>query len=162
MIVNRRLVVFFTLVLALLTTFGVTGMPYGRFGAANKAWADEYTIGRPGSNGGDFNLQGGNETSNFTSPPFNGPTDSSPAGVFKATGFNVYTIDTVVTFGIPCQFVRAYRVTPNGDLILHPSVCSGGLLQLTSVGTGHYVFFGFGSATSAAFAQHDVLLSHNP
>jgi hypothetical protein len=152
---------FCAIVMGLLLTFGINGLPYGRFGAANKAWAEEYTVGSSGSSG-DFNLIGGHETLNFTAPPFNGPTDAAPAGVFKATGFNNYSVNTAVGLGIPCQFVRAYRVTPNGDMILHPTTCVNGSLQLQSVGTGHYVLFAFSSPASAALAQHDVLLSHNP
>jgi len=70
-------------------------------------------------------------------------------GVVLAQGYTQYSIDTRASGNASCGFVTVYRVTEVGALIRHPSTCAGNILTFTSVGTGHYVLFTFGSASGA-------------
>ncbi len=94
--------------------------------------------------------------------PYNGPLGGFQLGVGHATGYTWYSIDTLATFQRSCAFVRVYRVTPFGDLILHPSSCAGDVMTFQSVGTGHYIFYSFDSVSAAQLAQMDVLWTQRP
>jgi hypothetical protein len=78
-------------------------------------------------------------------------------GVAKTTGFTDYVIPTRDAFRFSCDFIRVYRVTPFGDLILHPSECGNDVMSFESVGTGHYIFYVFNTKFAAQHAPQDIL-----
>src|SRR5579859_3267455 len=97
------------------------------------------------------------QAARFTSIPYNGPLGGVALGVTITSNWNSYNIDTLAAFQRSCELLRVYRMTEFGDLIVHPSACSGNLFSFGSVGTGAYFFYGFGSVSAAQLAQMDVL-----
>ena len=79
-------------------------------------------------------------------------------GIAKATGFTDYSIPTKIAFRWDCNFIQVYRVTDHADLILHPSVCANDMFSFESVGSGHYILYGFGTKFGTQHAPHDILL----
>jgi len=106
-------------------------------------------------------LLSSNESSSFIGAGTAAPAGAFGVGVFFANGFQTYTIDTRAGLNLSCAAVRVYRVTEMGDLILHPSTCSGDMLSFVSAGTGHYVLYAFGNTNGAQGAQNDVIRSQN-
>ncbi len=98
----------------------------------------------------------------FTSIPYNGPRGGAALGVTITSDWNYYTIDTLAAFQRSCKFVRVYRQTDFGDLILHPSTCSGDVFTFQSVGTAAFIFYSFGSLRATQYAQMDVLWLQRP
>lgn len=87
---------------------------------------------------------------------FSAPSGSAIMTVMYFEGYN--------TFGLPitstnneCPFVRVYKVSPQGVQDLWPSTCSGNQVNITTGGTGHYVFYYFNSASSAQSAPARIL-----
>jgi len=101
-----------------------------------------------------------NESSAFMGAGMAAPASGFGVGVIKAEGYSTYSINTRAGLNLSCAAVRVYRVTPEGDLILHPSTCAGDVLSFSSVGSGHYVLYAF-NGTGAQFAQPDVIRSQN-
>jgi len=103
--------------------------------------------GSNGTNGTNSNNNtGGNNGTNGTNSNnntggTNGTNSANNAGGNNGnngTNSNNNAGGTFVLGSNLCASVRVYRVTEWGDLILHPSTCSGTMLSFTSVGTGAY------------------------
>jgi len=110
--------------------------------------------GNNGSNGTNSNNNaGGNNGTNGTNSNNNAGGNNGSNGTNSASNAG----GTFVVGSNLCASVRVYRVTEWGDLILHPSTCNGTMLSFTSVGTGAYVLYAFGTMQGAQNAPVDVL-----
>jgi len=121
---------------------------------SNGTNSNNNTGGNNGTNGTNSNNNaGGNNGTNGTNSANNAGGNNGSNG----TNSNTNAGGTFVIGSNLCASVRVYRVTEWGDLILHPSTCSGTMLSFTSVGTGAYVLYAFGTIQGAQNAPVDVL-----
>jgi hypothetical protein len=120
---------------SLILVFALLGLPYTKFSAINSAWADNY---KPIGQGGTIVCRRPINASVARVLDLRGQS-AKTACVTTLQDWNYYSLDSVATFGVPCQNICAYRETDHAWLIVHPFICNGDTINFLSVGTGTYV-----------------------
>ena len=129
----------------LILVVALLGLPYSKFTAINNAWADQY-VGQ----GGTIVCRQGRISTSVANILGLNQRKVQTACVTTLQNWNYYSLDSVGTFGVPCQNICAYRETDHAMLIVHPFVCNGDSINFLSVGTGTYVLTQCGSPVPLA------------
>ena len=86
------------------------------------------------------------------------PTGSNPVGAFILSGFATYSLDTQEAFGVSCDQIVVYKVSPTRTQERWDDVvCRGNTLFINSAGTGHYLFYLLGDVPDALLAPAQLI-----
>ena len=88
------------------------------------------------------------------------PTGNDPVGVLILTGFATYSLDTQAAFGLSCDQIVVYKVSPTRTQERWDDVtCEGNTLYIHSAGTGHYLLYYLGDVSDPLQAPQLITIN---